>query len=141
MLKIARLLPKINPKILKIPTRNVNDGFPISFNFKLTNGEVKQVWATPGENLLDVAIDNGVDEAQNGFFGICGGGVCCSTCHVILEENVYDSLDPATDDEDDLLDYVKALTQTSRLACCLNVNVEMNETTITLPEEVVDLRD
>lgn len=101
----------------------------------------KQTWVTPGENLLDHAIDNSIDEDQNGFFGVCGGGVCCSTCHVILEEHIYESLPEPSEEEDDLLDYCKSLTNTSRLACCLTATKEMDGAIIQLPEEVEDMRD
>ena len=115
--------------------------FPIPLTWHLSNGSTKQTWATPGENLLDHAIDNSIDEEQDGYFGMCGGAVCCSTCHVILDENVYDGLDQCTEEEDDLLDYVKPLTTTSRLACCIEVVDAMDGTVIKLPESVVDLRD
>ena len=91
--------------------------------------------------MLDVAIDNSIDEDMNGMFGVCGGGMCCSTCHVILDPEVYDSIDPATEDEDDLLDYIKNLTHTSRLACCVRITGDMNEKIIELPDEITDMRD
>ena len=52
-------------------------------------GRLKSTWATPGEMMLDVAIDNAIDEDMHGMFGMCGGGMCCSTCHVILDNEVY----------------------------------------------------
>merc|ERR1711970_207909 len=120
--------------------RRLSDGFPINTHWQLPDGTMKQVWATPGENLLDVAIDNGIDEDQQGMFGMCGGACCCSTCHVILDPAVYDNMTEVTEDEEDLLDYVKGLTETSRLACQLYVHESMKDTVIELPPEVVDLR-
>ena len=38
--------------------------------------------------------------------------MACSTCHVILDDNVYDSLEPACDDEEDMLDMAFGLTHT-----------------------------
>ena len=70
--------------------RKLSDGFPIAVHFQLPDGTVQQAWATPGEILLDVAIDNGIDEQMQGMFGMCGGAVCCSTCHVMLDDEVYD---------------------------------------------------
>ena len=91
--------------------------------------------------MLDVAIDNSIDEDMQGMFGMCGGGMCCSTCHVILDAEVYENTPPATEDEDDLLDYINGLTTTSRLACCVRISSHMAEKVIQLPEEITDLRD
>ena len=49
--------------------------------------------------------------------GACEGSLACSTCHVILEESVFDKLDEPSDDENDMLDLAFALTETSRLGC------------------------
>lgn len=48
----------------------------------------------------------------------------CSTCHVILEEEVFDSLDDPSEEEEDMLDQAFGLTPTSRLGC----QVELTET-------------
>ena len=40
-----------------------------------------------------------------------------STCHVILPEPLYDALDEASEDEEDMLDLAFGLTPTSRLGC------------------------
>ena len=90
-----------------VSQRYASDGFPIEVHWKLPDGTTKAVWATPGENLLDIAIDNQIDEETQGQFGMCGGACCCSTCHVILDEQVYANMNEATEDEDDILDYDK----------------------------------
>ena len=43
--------------------------------------------------------------------------LACSTCHVVLEEPLYESLEEPSDDENDMLDLAFALTDTSRLGC------------------------
>ncbi len=64
----------------------------------------------PG-SILDIADGNGVDIDH-----ACGGVCACSTCHVIVREGV-DSLDEATEEEEDMLDEAPGVELTSRLAC------------------------
>ncbi len=47
---------------------------------------------------------------------------CSSTCHVILPENLFESLEEASEDEEDMLDLAFGLTCTSRLGCQVVVN-------------------
>ena len=68
--------------------------------------------AREGESLLDVAHNNGID-----LEGACESSLACSTCHVILEPAIYDSLGEPCEEEEDLLDLAYGLTHTSRLGC------------------------
>jgi ferredoxin len=52
----------------------------------------------------------------------CECSLACSTCHVILSKNVYDSLPEPTDEEEDMLDLAFGLTSTyvtAMLQSCL----------------------
>jgi ferredoxin len=75
--------------------------------FVEANGTEKEVEATIGCHLLDVAHANNVE-----LEGACGGELACSTCHVIFEQDVYDTLPPKRDEEEDMLDLALALTPT-----------------------------
>ena len=44
--------------------------------------------------------------------GACGGELACSTCHLVFEKEVYDTLPPKTDEEEDMLDLAFELTET-----------------------------
>lgn len=66
-----------------------------------------QVRAPLGESLLEVAHANDVE-----LEGACEGSLACSTCHVILEPEVYARLSEPTDDENDMLDLAFGLTET-----------------------------
>jgi ferredoxin-2, mitochondrial len=46
------------------------------------------------------------------ILGACEGSVACSTCHVILEPEIYDLLEEPEDDENDMLDMAFGLTET-----------------------------
>ena len=71
-----------------------------------------EVLAHEGDSLLDVAHYNGID-----LEGACESSLACSTCHVILEEEIYESLEEVVEEEEDLLDLAYGLTHTSRLGC------------------------
>ena len=90
--------------------------------------EKKLVLAREGETLLDVAHNNGID-----LEGACESSLACSTCHVILESSVYDSLEEPCEEEEDLLDLAYGLTHTSRLGCQVKVTREMENMVVKLP--------
>ena len=76
------------------------------------SGTVHEKTAVVGATLLEAAHSRGID-----LEGACEGSVACSTCHVILGCDIFDSLEEATEDEDDMLDAAFGLTETSRLGC------------------------
>ena len=79
----------------------------------------REVEAAPGTTLLDLAQASGQP-----LEGSCEGAMACSTCHVIVAAEDFDRLPPASDEEDDLLDFAAHVTRTSRLACQLVVPQE-----------------
>ena len=60
-----------------------------------------------GESLVALAHRSGVD-----LEGACACSLACSTCHVILQPEAYNALEPAGEDEEDLLDLAFGLTPT-----------------------------
>jgi 2Fe-2S ferredoxin len=64
-----------------------------------------------GTTVLDAALDHDIPLNHN-----CGGNCACSTCHVIVESG-FESLNPVTDDELEMLEEAENLTAHSRLAC------------------------
>jgi 2Fe-2S ferredoxin len=74
--------------------------------------------ARPGVSICDTLLENGVEIEH-----ACEKSCACTTCHVIVREG-FDSLDEATEDEEDLLDRAWGLTPTSRLSCQAKVGAE-----------------
>lgn len=99
-------------------------------NLKFVDKDGKQfpVVAKEGQNLVHVAHEHGVE-----LEGACECSLACSTCHVVLKQGVYDSLTPATDEEEDLLDLAFGLTSTSRLGCQVKVSTSFEGTDVQLP--------
>ena len=70
-----------------------------------------EIEAVPGTSICDTLLGHGIEIEH-----ACEKSCACTTCHVIVREG-YDSLDPPTDKEDDLLDKAWGLELTSRLSC------------------------
>ena len=104
------------------------DENPIRMMFQLPTGEKVETLAREGETLLEVAHNNGID-----LEGACESSLACSTCHVILEDEVYDSLEEPVEEEEDLLDLAYGLTLTSRLGCQVIVTPAMTDMLVKLP--------
>jgi len=107
------------------------DENPIRMYFafsKDADGKKMEVHARAGESLLEVAHNHGID-----LEGACESSLACSTCHVILDTEVYDALEEPCEEEEDLLDLAYGLTHTSRLGCQVHASEEMADMTITLP--------
>lgn len=92
-----------------------------------------QVEADIGENILDVAHDNDIT-----MEGACGGECACSTCHVILSEKLFATLEEIDEEEEDMLDLAIGLTDTSRLGCQVTITEAFQDEIIHLPEDVLD---
>ena len=101
----------------------------IKVEYIMPTGESKVVLAEPGENLLHLAHENDVE-----LEGACEGSLACSTCHVILDQNVFDQLEEPTDEENDMLDLAFGLTETSRLGCQVKVTKELDGMKVRLPK-------
>lgn len=80
----------------------------------------REVEAREGANLLDVA-----QAAGQPLEGTCCKSISCSTCHVILSDEDFARVPPASEEEEDLLDLAYGVQRTSRLACQLLVSGEV----------------
>ncbi|KAJ2756044.1 mitochondrial matrix iron-sulfur protein [Coemansia pectinata] len=100
----------------------------VTVTFIEPDGNEIQATGEEGTNLMELAHENDVD-----LEGACEGACACSTCHVILEDNVFDSLPEPTDEENDMLDLAFALTDTSRLGCQVLLTSDMEGMRIKLP--------
>eukprot|EP00942_MAST-04A_sp_MAST-4A-sp1_P015051 g15051.t1 len=85
----------------------------------------------PGDKLHDAMLDAGID-----LECACDGEAMCSTCHCIFtSEEVFDELPIAEEEEEDMLDLAMGLTDTSRLSCQIEYQVELDGCEIKLPAE------
>jgi ferredoxin len=99
-------------------------------------GDKKEVpvEALQGQHILEIAHKYDVD-----LEGACDASLACSTCHVILEKEIYDSLPPAQEEEEDLLDLAFGLSETSRLGCQTIITSKFEGTSIFIPSATRNL--
>ena len=69
-----------------------------------------------GESLCDLLLAHGIEIEH-----ACEKSCACTTCHVVVREG-FDSLAPAEEKEEDLLDKAWGLEATSRLSCQARMN-------------------
>jgi 2Fe-2S ferredoxin len=90
--------------------------------------------AQPGTSICDALLDVGIPIEH-----ACEKSCACTTCHVIIREG-FDSLAPAEEKEEDLLDKAWGLEAQSRLSCQARVGevdlvIEIPRYTINLASE------
>ena len=67
--------------------------------------------AEPGKTICQTLLENGIAIEH-----ACEMSCACTTCHVIVREG-FNSLEPAEDMEEDMLDKAWGLEPQSRLSC------------------------
>ena len=65
------------------------------------------------KNLMQIAVENGVE----GIDGDCGGICSCATCHVQIEPDWIEKTGTASDEEAGLLEFEDHVNERSRLGC------------------------
>jgi 2Fe-2S ferredoxin len=96
------------------------------------DGNRKEVDAPNGLSVMEIAHKFDVD-----IEGACEGSLACATCHVIVDPQWFDSLDPPSEDEEDMLDLAFGLTETSRLGCQIIMSEELDGLEVALPKDDV----
>lgn len=107
-------------------------------NFIMLDGSTKEIEATEGWSLMQIAVDEGIDEIE----GACGGAMACATCHLYVhpdwQQKVVDQDNEKTDEEEDMLDLGFDIRDCSRLGCQIRVTKELDGLTVALPGADVD---
>ncbi|MFM5906455.1 MAG: 2Fe-2S iron-sulfur cluster-binding protein [Novosphingobium sp.] len=98
-------------------------------------GEQIAAEAPAGTRLLEVAQAAGMP-----LEGTCEGQMACSTCHVIIGKDWFGRLDPASEDEEDMLDLAAGVTRTSRLSCQIELSEALDGIEVTIPGESRDIQ-
>jgi ferredoxin len=88
-----------------------------------------------GTPLLEVGQGAGM-----ALEGTCEGQMACSTCHVIVAPEWFERLNPASADEEDMLDLAAGVTRTSRLSCQIALTSELEGMEVSIPGEARDMQ-
>lgn len=83
----------------------------VKFTFEDKSIPTQEVKGMVGDNILDLAEDNGMHINSN-----CGMVCACSTCHVYIESG-EDYLTEISDQEEDFIDRAVSPRIESRLSC------------------------
>jgi ferredoxin, 2Fe-2S len=92
--------------------------------------EGKVIEAKAGVSICDTLLDHHVDIEH-----ACEKQAACTTCHVVVRKG-FDSLEDASEKEEDMLDKAWGLEATSRLSCQAKVADEDLE--IELPKYTIN---
>lgn len=99
-------------------------------------GDEHKLAVSKGDNLLTIAQAHDIE-----MEGACEGSCACSTCHVIVEDGeIFDKMQEATDNENDMLDLAYGLTETSRLGCQVEMTPELSGLRVKLPNATRNLQ-
>ena len=101
-----------------------------TMTFVDSNGLFKEVAAPDGHSVLDIANEHSID-----LEGVCEGAMACSTCHVVVSHDWFNKLEPASEEEEDMLDFAFGLTETSRLGCQIIMSENLDGLTVHVPPE------
>ena len=87
--------------------------------------------AEPGVSICDAALDNDIEIEH-----ACEKSCACTTCHVYVREG-FDSLEEASDLEEDYLDKAWGVDPDSRLSCQAKVADE--DLVIEIPKYTINM--
>lgn len=90
--------------------------------------------AKPGKSICQTLLENGIPIEH-----ACEMSCACTTCHVVVREG-FNALEPAEEEEEDLLDKAWGLEANSRLSCQAEVGatplvIEIPRYTINMAKE------
>lgn len=95
------------------------------------SGTERVIDAKPGLTVMENIRDAGFDE----LLALCGGCCSCATCHVHVDPDFADRLEPISEDESDLLDSSSHRDERSRLSCQLRFNDGLAGLRVTIAQE------
>jgi 2Fe-2S ferredoxin len=97
--------------------------------FKSVDGSSTTVDAKPGDSLMRVAIDHGID----GIAAECGGCLSCATCHAYIDESWIGRIPEPSEEEKVMVDCAIDVRPTSRLTCQIVVTEAMQGLVVEIP--------
>ncbi|CAG0894894.1 unnamed protein product [Cyprideis torosa] len=92
-------------------------------------GVRREIRGKIGDNLLYLA-----HRYQIPMEGACEASLACTTCHVYVNQEMFDKLPEATEKEEDLLDMAPFLKENSRLGCQIILRKDLEGMDIILPK-------
>lgn len=91
------------------------------------DGNDHEIEAQDGWTIMEIARDGGMDIVAE-----CGGCCACATCHVYVDEAWTGKMEPAAEEEIDMLDLGFEVQENSRLCCQITMNEKLDGLKVTL---------
>ena len=105
-------------------------------HYVLPDGTSRSVAVPEGTSVMRGAIDNNL----RGIDAECGGCLSCATCHVYVDERFVGLLEPASAQEQEMLEFVAAERRPeSRLSCQISMTAGLDGLTVRMPDRQSDL--
>ena len=93
------------------------------------DGEKHTVEGTAGDSLMDPLRSADLVDAT------CGGSCSCATCHVYVDDKSFALLPAAGEEENEVIEFMEKVEDTSRLACQIRLTEEMDGMAVTVAQE------
>ncbi|XP_046648628.1 adrenodoxin-like protein 1, mitochondrial [Daphnia pulicaria] len=100
----------------------------VNITFLDKEGKQRPVRGKVGDNVLYLAHRYGIE-----LEGACEASLACSTCQVYVQEEYYDKLSEAKEEEEDMLDMAPGLKPNSRLGCQIILSHDLEGMVLKLP--------
>lgn len=94
------------------------------------SGNVIEADVAVDGNVMQGAVDNGIDA----ILGDCGGACACATCHVYVDDQWLGKVGSASSEEAGMLEMVVDPEPGSRLGCQIVVTEELDGLIVRLAE-------
>jgi 2Fe-2S ferredoxin len=102
---------------------------PIRVTYVQPDGSQITCELDAGDSVMDGALDHGIP----GILGQCGGGCTCATCHCYVREPHRRRVAAPTQDEIEILTYVRERRPESRLACQIRIDDSLDGLIVEVP--------
>ncbi|HEX4893638.1 MAG TPA: 2Fe-2S iron-sulfur cluster-binding protein [Hyphomicrobiaceae bacterium] len=105
----------------------------VKLTFVGPDGRTYPVDIEAGSSARDAALFNDVP----GIDGDCGGVCACATCHVHVDSAWIDRVGRLTEGsmESELLQFAEGATETSRLACQISLEADLDGLVLHVPAQ------
>lgn len=100
-----------------------------SVTFIAADGTRTEAEGAPGQSVMSVAVNAGIEV----ILAECGGACACGTCHCYVDPAWIDRLPRPSDSEAAMIECVIAPRPESRLTCQLRLSDEIDGLVLHLP--------
>ena len=98
--------------------------------FNAYDGVIYEVDAPLGQSMLQAALSEHVP----GIDADCGGRCSCATCHIIVNDEWFPAVGPASEQEASMLRLTPEGGPHSRLACQIRLDERLDGVIVRVPE-------